>query len=227
MEADDTKFDRKQRFFRGDLIFFQSLYFAFAACLFWNSHGSGDKNSTMPKQAARANLFMTLLFILGLATSFILLGFGAGAISAFISQRIFTVVGGLMMILFGSIQLDLIQSNFRPQISPSLMNSDKPKNLRAYLLGVLLSLGWTPCIGTVFASVLVLAAQSGTALQGALFMAVYALGLAIPFLVIALFADTLLQKVKRLNRWTMLFKKIGGLFLIIIGILLMTNRLMF
>lgn len=215
-------------FFAGLLSFFSPCILPLLPVYFGILTDRASQNETRSNQPSSKNLLPTLLFIFGLGTSFILLGFGAGAISALISHPAFMVIGGLLMIFFGLIQLGLVPiSFFTPQIGTDFVTSDSPRNLRAYVLGVLLSLGWTPCIGPVFASVLVLAAQGGTALQGAVFMAIYTLGLAIPFLMIALFADTLLQKIKRLNRWTALFKKIGGVFLIIIGLLLMTNRLMF
>ena len=97
--------------------------------------------------------------------------------------------------------------------------------LGVFLLGLAFSFGWTPCIGPVLAAILGLAAGGGAAFYGAFLMAVYALGFAIPFLVLSLFSDVLLAKIKRLQRHLPKLKVAGGVLIILMGLLLMTNRL--
>ena len=98
-----------------------------------------------------------------------------------------------------------------------------------YLMGALglgFSFGWTPCIGPVLGSVLALAASNGQdALMGALYLFIYTLGMAIPFLLLALASGIVLPYFNRLKPHLLLLKKIGGLIIIIMGILLLLGQL--
>lgn len=132
------------------------------------------------------------------------------------------------MLLFGMAQLGLLPlGNLFSGGSLALSEKSSNSYVRALLLGLTISLGWIPCIGPVLASVLIVAAQAGSALKGAFFMFVYTLGMAIPFLIIALFSACLMQRVRALNRFTMLFKKIGGALLVMMGILLILDKAAF
>ncbi len=100
------------------------------------------------------------------------------------------------------------------------------KYLSAFLLGISFSFGWTPCIGPVLSSVLALAASGGNgALQGALLTLIYTLGMALPFLVLALASGLIMPYFSRIKSHLLLLKRIGGLLIILMGILLMLGQL--
>ena len=103
--------------------------------------------------------------------------------------------------------------------------SHKSDYLSAFLLGLTFSFGWTPCIGPVLGAVLSLSATGGQPLYGGFLMAIYSLGFLVPFLVLALFSDVLLTKVKRLNKYLVRIKAAGGIVIILMGVLLMTDSL--
>lgn len=185
-----------------------------------------------PLDPTRKNIWQTLLltvvFLAGLSFTFIVLGFGAGTLSVLLNHPVFRIVGGILMILFGLTQMGLIPlSNILETVNLNVADRARTPYLRALLLGLTISLGWIPCIGPVLAAVLILAAQAGTAFRGGFLMGAYTLGLAIPFLLIALFSSLILRRISALNRLTPLFKKIGGLLLVVMGVLMFLNKTAF
>ncbi|WP_105617539.1 cytochrome c biogenesis CcdA family protein [Vallitalea okinawensis] len=168
----------------------------------------------------------TMIFVGGLSTSFVILGFGAGALGAFLNSRIFFVVSGSVVILLGMHQTGLFKLHFLEREKKlDLKRSKRSDLLGTYLLGFTFSFGWTPCIGPVLGAVLGLSAIEGQAVYGAWLMFVYALGLMIPFLVISIFSDLLLRHVRKLNKHMGKIRIVGGIIIIFMGILLMTDSL--
>ena len=165
-------------------------------------------------------LVKTLCFIAGLSTVFLILGYGAGALGQVLYAPWFRYLLGGIVILLGIHQMDVI--NLR-QLKK---NRERNEFFNAFLIGVTFSFGWTPCVGPVLSSVLAIAASGGNgALQGALLMLVYTLGLALPFLVLALASSWVLQHFAKLKPHMGTLKKIGGALIILMGILLMLGNL--
>jgi cytochrome c-type biogenesis protein len=166
-----------------------------------------------------------IVFVLGLSTSFVLLGFGAGALGKILYGRWFLTLCGILVILLGIHQTGLIKLNvLAREKKVHLKRSNKSDVLGAYLLGFTFSFGWTPCVGPVLAAVLGLSATQGRAAYGGFLMLIYSLGLVIPFLIMAIFSDILLSRVKLLYKHMNTIKIIGGLLIILMGLLLMTNN---
>ncbi len=97
--------------------------------------------------------------------------------------------------------------------------------LSSTVMGMGFAAGWTPCIGPILSTIWILAAQSATVGQGALLLAVYSLGLGIPFLVVGLAFGRATSLIRRLNRYMGLISWISGLFLLFVAYLLWTNAL--
>jgi len=166
----------------------------------------------------------TLVFVAGLATTFVLMGFGAGAIGNLFNSRIFLYVGGGLVILLGLHQTGLFHILFLER-EKKVTIEPKTGVLGSYLLGFTFSFGWTPCVGPVLATVLVLSSNGNQAFYGALLMLVYTIGLAIPFLLISIFTDQLLKIFKKAARYLPIIRVTGGILIIAMGILLMTDNL--
>ena len=112
------------------------------------------------------------------------------------------------------------------QKSFTFKKSEANRYWSAFLLGITFSFGWTPCIGPVLSSVLALAASGGNgAWQGAIYTLIYTLGMAIPFLVLALASGVVMPYFSKIKRHMMLLKKIGGFLIILMGILLLLGQL--
>ena len=182
----------------------------------------------MGKDISWYGLAKTLCFIAGLSTVFLVLGYGAGALGQVLYAPWFRYVLGGIVILLGIHQMGIINiQQLQKQKSIQLKkNSKRSDFLNAFLLGITFSFGWTPCVGPVLSSVLAIAASGGNgALQGGLLMLVYTLGLALPFLAMALASGWVLQRFAKLKPYMGTLKKIGGALIILMGILLMLGNL--
>lgn len=186
-----------------------------------------DENTKTKKKLINPRLIIqTLIFTLGLSTAFVILGFGAGALGKFINNRIVLYISGAIVILLGLHQIGVFNFAFlERQKKVEIKRSKRGGVIGAYLLGLTFSLGWTPCVGPVLATVLGVAGSQGQAAYGGFLMMLYSLGLAIPFLLISLFAGFFLERFKKLNRHMRKIQIVGGVLIIIMGIILMTNNL--
>jgi cytochrome c-type biogenesis protein len=190
-------------------------------------------------QARRERVvLMTIAFFLGLATTMVVLGATATALSRilFDNLRIITVVGGLLIVAFGF--MSLLGKGF--QGTPVL---DRPAASLAgsYLYGATFALGWTACIGPILGALLTLLATQGIAIvQGAVLAFIYALGLGSPLIVVAAFFSKLGtgSRFWKLMRGSVFELNLGfttlhlhttsiasGLMLIVMGILLATGQI--
>jgi cytochrome c-type biogenesis protein len=182
---------------------------------------------------SKAKVFTNgLFFVLGFSVVFVLLGLFAGTLGCiFMEGKVWlSRIGGLFVILFGLMMLEIISI---PQLLSERKLNINPNTERrgtysfSFLLGVVFGSGWTPCIGPILGSILILAGSSSTALGGALLLSVFSLGLAIPFLLIALGVSKAEKIIDRYSGKLGFITKIGGILLIILGIALFTGRMNF
>lgn len=173
-----------------------------------------------------------LFFVLGFSLVFILLGLFAGTLGGiFMEGKVWlSRVGGLLVIMFGLIMLEIISI---PQLLIDRKFSINSNTERrgtysfSFFLGVVFGSGWTPCIGPLLGSILILAGSSSTALTGALLLSVFSLGLAIPFLLIALGVSRAEKIIDKYSSKLGFITKIGGVLLIILGVALFTGKMNF
>ena len=167
----------------------------------------------------------TFLFILGLSLTFVSIGFSFSFLTGIFFNDTIKVLAGIIVIILGLHQTGILKFNFlEKNKSVNLNLIGKNSSLQAFLLGLTFSLGWTPCVGPILASVLTLAGEKGSAVYGGLMMFIYVLGLATPFVLFSFFSQELLKKVRALNQYTNYFKIFGGFLIIFMGILLTMNK---
>lgn len=180
-------------------------------------------------KAARRKIFLNgVFFVVGFSIVFILFGTLAGIIGqGLVPYRIWmTRIGGVLVIIFGlfmlgAFRLPFLQSDKRMKI-PSFLTIGKPSSSLA--IGGAFAFGWTPCVGPILGSILLLASTSTTALQGALLLTVFSFGLAIPFLLVAIGFSHATKYIEKISVYLKWVSVIGGVFLIFLGFLLVTNN---
>ena len=143
--------------------------------------GEGDR--------PRRPIVPALFFVLGLSTVFLLLGFTASAFGAFFlqNQLLFARIAGLVVIVFGLHFLGVFRIRFLDQEARLDAGDRGGSAFGAYVLGLAFAFGWTPCIGPQLGAILSLAASEASVVRGTSLLAVYAAGLGIPFLLVAVF----------------------------------------
>ena len=177
----------------------------------------------------RAHVFLhSLTFVIGFTTVFIILGAGAGLTGLAIGVNILTLrrVAGILLLVFGALLLaaqKFPQLNFQKRLTPS--QGRTTGYLRSFLTGAIFSMVAMSCATYILGGILMLALASETAWRGASLLAIYSLGLGTPFLIIGAAFDSIAPLLKRIRRYSTVINIVSGTLLITIGILVLTNRL--
>ena len=172
--------------------------------------------------------FHSLSFVAGFTLVFTILGASVGLLGFAIGATLAltqTIAGGLL-IAFGVFLLASLKIpwlNYEKRLAPS--TGATTGYLRSLIIGAIFSLAWTPCVGPILGGILTLAWSSETAWQGAYLLAVYSLGLGLPFLIIGAAFDSLRPFLRRIYCYSTWSYIISGLLLIAVGILILTGNL--
>jgi cytochrome c-type biogenesis protein len=203
----------------------------FSPCVFplipvYLGYMTGTLVTDMDESSRLRVLSHAVFFVLGFSLVFVLLGAAAGLLGGVIQPAMpyLTKIGGLILIIFGLHMMGIISIPFLNMEKRLELGNEQKKNYwSSFLVGLVFALGWTPCIGPVLSAILILAADSQTAGIGALLLGVYALGLGVPFLIVALLLDVLRPALKALNRHLRVVSIAGGVLLLVMGFLLLTG----
>jgi len=192
-----------------------------------------DKNGKTVAHIRRKILWNALLYVLGFSFVFILLGTifsGIGGLGLAkyrftlekISGALILVLGLYMTRLFDLPFLRFLDIERRFTFTQKLAPG---KPFSSFLFGATFAFGWTPCIGPILGSILLLASSSTTLLQGAALLAIFSLGLAIPFLLVAVGISQAMRVMKRVLKYMSAISIVGGIFIAVIGLLVLTGKM--
>ena len=178
------------------------------------------------KGAARARAVVpALFFVLGLSTVFLFLGFTASAIGvAFLNyQSYFNILAGILVMIFGAHFVGVFRIPFLDREARIDAGDRGGSSFGAYILGLAFAFGWTPCIGPQLGAILSLAASEASITRGTFLLAIYAIGLGVPFILVAAFLPRLTGVMGWMKRHLQQIERVMGLLLWTIGLLMLTG----
>ncbi len=175
--------------------------------------------------AQRRVMLPALFFVLGLSTVFLFLGFAVSAFGAFFLQNAdwFNTVAGVIVLIFGAHFVGVFRIGFMDRDVRLDAGDRGGSAFGAYLLGLAFAFGWTPCIGPQLGAILSLAASEASMTKGTALLGVYAVGLGIPFLLVAAFFPRLTGVMSWMRRHMERIERVMGLLLWTIGLLMLTG----
>lgn len=215
-------------FLEGVLSFFSPcvlpllpVYFSFL------SGGNAERNENGEIIYKRSKVVInTLFFVLGISLTFFILSLGVKGVGKIFStsSHLFSIIGGALIIVFGLWQLVFYGTKYGAKKEKRInINTNRAKGpLLSFLLGFSFSFSWTPCIGPILSSVLIMASSS---FKGEIYLLLYALGFTLPFILLAFFTSSLLsffQKYKRVVKYTV---RIGAIVMILLGIMMIVTNI--
>ncbi|MBI5739945.1 MAG: cytochrome c biogenesis protein CcdA [Nitrospirae bacterium] len=173
----------------------------------------------------RLTLVNSSAFVAGFSTVFILLGISSSYIGALFSVYYdqIRIIGGIIIIVFGLYVMGVLKLNFLMADKRVHLKSKPRGVLGSLVVGLTFGAGWTPCIGPILGSILLIAGTAGSAMYGFKLLLVYSLGLAIPFITTSLLINIFLSHFSAIQKYMRIIMIASGLLLISFGIILLTD----
>lgn len=217
------------------LVFMEGILSFFSPCIiplipvymgFLAGNAKKLDNGTVVYERRKVFLH-TLCFVFGISFAFFVLGMSFTALGKFFTgnKMLFTRIGGIIIIALGLFQLGFFQISFLQRERKFHLNlqGKKANPFLALILGFTFSFAWTPCVGPLLSSVLIMASGAKTSFTGNMLVLVYTLGFVIPFLLLGLFTANVMEFIKAKQRLVKYTIKTGGVILILMGVITFTG----
>jgi len=176
----------------------------------------------------RKKVFLsTCLFVLGFSLVFVSLGASASYLGGlmYTYKKFIRIIGGSMIILLG-IHLTGFLRIPGLDFEKRIVVEKKPLHFLGTLtIGMAFAAGWTPCIGPLLGSILIIAGNQETVWQGTVLLGIYSAGLALPFIVLSVFINFILVFIKKTSKVLKYVNIVAGAVLIIVGLILVSNKM--
>jgi len=168
-----------------------------------------------------------LLFVAGFSAVFIALGASATLLGGWlIEYRVWIArVGGVILLVLGLHLLGVLRIPWLDRTVRVEAGTQRAGGTGAFLIGVAFGAGWTPCIGPALAGILTIAAATASVREGVVLLAVYSLGLAIPFLAATAALDRFMASSSRFRRWLPRLQQVSGVLVLIVAVILLTDSM--
>lgn len=191
---------------------------------------SGGINQEDGSYNKKKLIINTIFFTLGISLSFFIMGLGVSALKEFFASYgdIISKIGGVIMILFGLYQLGIFKRSTLLESEhklPFKMDKIALSPITAIIFGFTFSFAWTPCIGPVLTSVLIMAGSAETQMKGFMLIGVYSAGFIIPFILLGLFTTQLMNLIKKYKNIVKYTVKIGAFLMIVMGLFVFSGKL--
>ncbi|MCX8082890.1 MAG: cytochrome c biogenesis protein CcdA [bacterium] len=187
--------------------------------------GMSVENIKEGKSPAK-NFFLVLSFVSGFTLIFTLLGASATYLGRYLlaKQNLLRIVGGIIIIVFGLHLAGIFKITPLYRTKKLQMNKIVSGYFGAFVIGMVFAAGWTPCVGPVLASILIIASSQETVLRGVILLIFYSLGIGIPFIITTILVGKMLYLFSVIKRHSQKIEIITGFLLVIMGILLILNK---
>lgn len=164
----------------------------------------------------------TILFVLGVSTTFFILGSSVSILNYFFTanKKMIILIGGILIIIMGIFYMGYINIPFLQKEKKIHIKINEMKPVTAYILGFIFSFGWTPCVGPMLSSVLIMASASKNVLTGNVLILIYTIGFILPFIIITIFYSKLYKFLDVIKSHINIVQKIGGAVLIASGLIM-------
>ncbi len=181
------------------------------------------KNESGERKNVKIVILTSVVFILGFSIVFISMGASATFIGNFLLEKslILMKIAGAIIIIFGLHFIGVFKIKYLNYEKRINIQSSKLGLFGVFLAGIAFAFGWTPCIGPILAGILTLAATKNSVHEGVLLLSAYSLGLGIPFFITGIATNTFFSLFAKIKRYFKIVEIIGGVFLIIIGFMIM------
>ncbi len=180
-----------------------------------------------PPVLAGRIVLASIMFVLGFATVFVALGASASFIGTFVVDHLEVLgyIAGVIILIMGLHFLGVFRIALLFREARFQLNKKPIGFLGAYVVGLAFAFGWTPCVGPVLATILLVAGTQGDAFNGALLLFAYALGIGIPFVLAAFFAGPFMRFMSKFKKHLGTVEKVMGAVLVLTGILFLTGSM--
>jgi len=189
---------------------------------------SGISVTDMGREDAdrRRTITAAFSFVLGLSTVFLILGFTASVFGRFFltNQDWFVMGAGVIIMIFGAHFVGVYRIGFMDREMRVDAGDRGGDAFGAYVLGLAFAFGWTPCIGPILGAILSIAASEADVARGTVLLAAYAIGLGVPFLLVAAFFPRMTKLMAWMKRHMQRIEVIMGLLLWTVGLLMLTGQ---
>ena len=178
-------------------------------------------------KAKLTTLYKSFGFVLGFSIVFILMGLSITSLGKLLitHKDLFRKVGGTLIVVFGLHTLGVFKVKLFYR-EKRFLYLDKIKGpFTSVIMGMAFAAGWTPCIGPILSSILIYATSMNSVGKGVLLLIMYSIGLAVPFILTAMAIDSFTKQFRKFSRYLPIISTISGLLMIIMGVMIFTNKL--